>query len=471
MSKVVILGIDGFDPLLVEKWIDYLPNFKEVRNKGSFFTIQSTFPPDSICAWASIFTGKNPAQHGLLESIDYLSEKKYKYAQGYNFEKDTFWDIASNCGKKVCIINPFLAYPAWKVNGVMVSGPVFEGGETTACPAEILDRFQFPSLGGWVDFPEEKELSAFIRKARENTTELAKVSLEMYKEEAPDLFFVTFLTSDRIQHFLWRFMDEGDPTHPGDNPFKDSIRELYILFDQVVGEFMEAIDNETFLLVISDHGHGRRCTHCLNLNEFLRKKRYLFTSTSGVSKSSKIFIEKMKVLILRNFHRFGLQDMMYKMARFVPNRKALKKASYLIDKDKSLAYTSELCSTNPFGGIEIKKGTNYEELRERVIEDIKGLNSHLKEDIVKWVKKREELYQGEYLHRYPDIIFELNDDYGVNWDLFVSLISENYTHRKISGGHKEKAVFAICPRIDESNIVLPTSIIEIKDFILGLLKR
>ncbi|MHA1341449.1 MAG: alkaline phosphatase family protein, partial [Promethearchaeota archaeon] len=59
MSKVVLIGIDGLDPFLIKKWIDCLPNFNKITCENSFFITKSTFPYDSICAWSSIFTGKN----------------------------------------------------------------------------------------------------------------------------------------------------------------------------------------------------------------------------------------------------------------------------------------------------------------------------------------------------------------------------------------------------------------------------
>ncbi|MHA1386553.1 MAG: alkaline phosphatase family protein [Candidatus Helarchaeota archaeon] len=296
--------------------------------------------------------------------------------------------------------------------------------------------------------------------------------MEIYKKISSDLFFITFLSLDRIQHFLWRFMDQNDPTFPGNNCFENSIKEFYELFDKIIGEFMKIIESEVFLIVLSDHGHGRRCTKCLNLNEFLRKKNYLFLKNSGIAginTSIKKLVEKMKVFSLRNFHKLGFQDLAYKIAKFVPNKKSLRKASYLIDKEKSLAYASEFCSTNPFGGIEVNKNDKYEELRNNLIEELDNLNEYLNEDIIRWVKRREELYQGEYLDKYPDIVFELNEEYGINWDLFTSLISENYTHRKISGGHKKEGTLAIWPKIKKIEIEIPTSVIAIKDFILKLL--
>jgi predicted AlkP superfamily phosphohydrolase/phosphomutase len=378
MNKVIVIGIDGMDPCLVERWLEFMPHFKMIRDKGSFYAIQSTYPPDSICAWTSIFTGRNPGAHGLLDSIDYLSQKKMNFEHGYNLEGKTFWDIASSRGKKVCIINPFLAYPAWEVNGVMVSGPVFGSGKTSAYPQEILDRLPFPPLGGWVDFPGEKALKEFILRAKDNTQRLADTSLRAYKQIPSDLFFLTFLTLDRIQHFSWRFTDKEDYTYPGENPFADTIREFYILFDRIVGNFMDVISKDTFLLVLSDHGHRRRCTKYLNLNEFLRKREYLSVNASGVTGSSKKLIEKTKVFTLRTFHKLNLQDFMYKIARLIPHRKTLRKSLYLLDKEKSLAYVYENWGTNSFGGIRVKKGDHYEALRSKIIGEFESLNESLR---------------------------------------------------------------------------------------------
>jgi len=156
MSKVVIIGIDGLDPFLLSKWKNELPNLGSLFVDASEITLNSTFPPDSICAWTSIYTGENPAEHGLLESIDYLANKKLTENEDRSvvFRGKTFWDIAGRNGKTVCVINPFLAYPAWDVNGIMISGPVFEGGEIKACPESILDEYKFPPIGGIVDFPD-----------------------------------------------------------------------------------------------------------------------------------------------------------------------------------------------------------------------------------------------------------------------------------------------------------------------------
>ena len=91
-------------------------------------------------------------------------------------------------------------------------------------------------------------------------------------------------------------------------------------------------------------------------------------------------------------------------------------------------------------------------------------------NVVKWAGRREEIYNGRYKERLPDILFELNGDYGVGMDLYTSPVTINYTHRKISGGHKREAVLLTSGNDDNiKNIQRPGSLVNLKDFILKLL--
>jgi predicted AlkP superfamily phosphohydrolase/phosphomutase len=412
--------------------------------------LKSVFPPDSIPSWITIYTGLPPDEHGVVQSIDYLKKDYRNFSISTNaFQGRTFWDEAGRAGKRVCVINPFMAYPVWKVNGVMVNGPVFVSGEIQSYPPGILtSRSDIPPLGGIVDFPTRKTLKHFVSKTTEDTRHLARFALDLYRSEPWDLFFVSFLTLDRLQHFLWRFCDEDDPTYPGRTEYERAILDLYRELDGIIGEFLKEIRDGHSLLVISDHGHGRRCTSSLNVNEFLRRRGYLKTGIGRAFFLNKNYwIEKLKNNVLQLLFTLKMEEYAYYIGRMLGNPKRYKTSEFVIRKDDSMARLSGFAGMGPFGGIEINEalrteGGLYEAARDSILRDMRELSRVLDGDIFRWIEKREVIFTGEKKDIYPDILFELKENFGVNWSLYVPLITRNPFHRRISGGHTMNGVIA-----------------------------
>jgi predicted AlkP superfamily phosphohydrolase/phosphomutase len=334
----------------------------------------------------------------------------------------------------------------------------------------LLDPKQVPHLGGIPNFPGKRDLGEFIDFNKKNTHHLANIGHKLYDTKEWDLFFIYFLTLDRIKHFLWRYCDHADPTHPGKTEYDNIIKDFYLIYDKVIGDFLQHKKPGTNVLIISDHGHQRRCTKVFNINEFLRRNKWLSMTTSKGG-WWKIIIEKLKVVVLITMDKYNCQDIVFKLVRLIPNREALKKSSYIIDKENSLCFASEFCSTNPAGGIELNEKllkTRDISRHELVNEVIKELNqivdSTTGEKVVEWVRTRESLFKGKNNHKYPPILFNLKEDYGVNWNLFTDLISVNVTHKKISGGHRKKGVFIF----DEPLYQHPMDITKLYSFILKI---
>lgn len=78
IKKCVILGLDGLDPKLAEKFMaeGKLPNFARLRDQGCFKQLASTIPPISPVAWSSFQTGSNPGKHNIF---DFLTRDKHSY--------------------------------------------------------------------------------------------------------------------------------------------------------------------------------------------------------------------------------------------------------------------------------------------------------------------------------------------------------------------------------------------------------
>ncbi|CAD6490156.1 MAG: Type I phosphodiesterase / nucleotide pyrophosphatase [Candidatus Argoarchaeum ethanivorans] len=446
MNKVLMIGIDGLDPILLSKLENKLPNFKKLREEGISIKLESIYPYDSIPIWSSIYTGLTPARHGLLKPINYLKEDDVDINTNI-LSGRTFWDFASSAGKKVCIINPFVAYPPWQVNGVMVSGPLGKEGVPQAFPQTILDTYKIPHLGGiHGKYPLKKDLTKFRERAEKITLDETDFALKILKDYEWDLAFTCFITLDGVEHFFWRYYDDEDPTHPDNNPFENVIIDFYKLFDKIVGKFT-ALDYDT-ILIFSDHGFGMRSVKLVNINEILREKRFLVSKAKNQNNPVNMF-EKVKSKLLDFIYKHDLDDLALELSRFVPTvSKKIQKSSFSIDFKQSMAYTSDLVGMNPCGGINIVAENmgklNYEEVRTLILKEISELKDpDTGKRLMKWLCRREELYSGEYISDYPDIIFELEDGYGVNWSIHTPLISNCYAHKIISGGHKRDATFMI----------------------------
>jgi len=70
-DKVLVLGIDGLDPELLQAYVDrgLLPNFKRLISEGYFKPLQTSMPPLSPVAWSTFITGMDPGGHGIFDFI------------------------------------------------------------------------------------------------------------------------------------------------------------------------------------------------------------------------------------------------------------------------------------------------------------------------------------------------------------------------------------------------------------------
>lgn len=69
--RVVILGFDGVEPLIVDQMLadGRLPNLQQLKTQGSYQRLRSSLPPQSPSAWTSFATCQNPGAHGIYDYI------------------------------------------------------------------------------------------------------------------------------------------------------------------------------------------------------------------------------------------------------------------------------------------------------------------------------------------------------------------------------------------------------------------
>lgn len=473
--RVLVVGIDGMDPEVVESLGEKVPFLTRCASFGDG-RMTSVFPPDSIPAWASILTGLREDEHGVFGHIDYLSQKTPDSTGGYasSLSGRTFFDAASAQGKRVCVLNPFLAYPPWEVNGAMVSGPLALEAPVLASGNALLEvPSSAPIIGGIEEFPRRNETQPFIDRTAADIDALTDYAACAFAVEPFDLGFVTYLQLDRAQHFLWRFADSGDVTHPRASPFTESIALFYQQLDAACARLACATAAE-HVVVLSDHGHGRRCERVVNINEVLRRVGIVRTVGGERPWATKgYWLQKAKIAVLNGAWTLGMEEEAFAIARKLPNKKELKTSSYLHDRTGNLAAASAIGGTNPFGGVDINSGNvgaaglDAESVTERVAETLRAVTIHGESPFL-WIKRREELYDGPFAEEFPAVLFEMKPRYGVGWDLLGPIEGPNVMHRRISGGHRREGFLGVT-NAQEVGGASSATVIDVAPTVLGLL--
>ena len=391
----------------------------------------------------------------------------------------TFWDIAGRQGKRVCVILPFLGYPVWPVNGIMVAKSAIKD-DVQIFPESLSEEYNLSLLNTVRGFPGRKaKLDRYLERQKELASHKLDFALNMLARDRWDLFFFYSGIIDSIHHRFWRYCDENDPSYPGPNPYQDVIKDFYILHDQIVGRLIDAVDSDTAVILLSDHGHGMRPVKLLNVNELLRQKELLAPrATSMTGKGVVHTIEKAKRSALDFISRHDMGNTAARLLRLFPAAKKLYTSPLSIDWNKTLAYVTDLSGVKsyPYGGINITKenlaGKDYEELRDWIINEIREIRDPDNgERLVNLICRREELYSGEYLDRYPDIILELRDDWGIGWAINDSLFSTSPSHNLMPGSHKLHSPVFFISNIGERKVARKDiELVDVAPTVLDLLE-
>lgn len=141
---VVVLGFDGVDPRLLERWMQAgdLPNLQILAKEGGLRPLGSTSPPNSPVAWSSFATGWHPSQHGVFGFLrrdpgNYLpgtapySIKPPGFTPGgyreptavSNRQGEAFWETLDSRGLPTTLLFVPYAYPPPEMkHGRILSG-------------------------------------------------------------------------------------------------------------------------------------------------------------------------------------------------------------------------------------------------------------------------------------------------------------------------------------------------------------
>lgn len=465
LSKVLIIGLDGATWTVLEPYIQkgLLPNLARLRSQGCWGELRSTLPPLTAPAWSSFLTGKNPGSHGVFHFIpldDIPSDQKDldpEIVDGRSIKSSTLWDILGHHERKVGVINVPMSYPPRPVNGFMITcmltppgAPVFTyppqlSQEITDYQID-LDRFieQKPFARDMQGERQKRIVKPSLQlmdEFYEMEEKRARTTLSLMESEPWDAFMVVFTATDRMGHYLWPYhLAEGNVLElPEGKELHEAIVRFYQRLDEHIGALIEKAGPGTSVIVMSDHGMGPIYSKNTHWNNWLYKKGYLSIEKSSIKTPDGWML------------RLGLpRDRVRRLAQLVPGlsnsrvaEKARKAETASIDFANTKAYYVRIF--DPVGGIWInERGEAKQALQDEIIEKLRNeaVDPATGQPIVRWVFRREEVYQGPFTQNMPDIILVMYPDYGSSDRLsnYSSLVTDR-PHIDDPGGHHMEGVF------------------------------
>jgi len=160
-GRVIVLGLDGLSPEVVEKMMQEacLPSFSRLKEKGFYSSLKTTNPPISPVAWSSFQTGVNPAKHNIFDFLGrdlktclpilsfsriakpgrILRIGRYRFPLSKPaitlFRKSkAFWTILGENGVPATVLRVPVTFPPEKFKGLMLSAmgtPDLKGSQGT----------------------------------------------------------------------------------------------------------------------------------------------------------------------------------------------------------------------------------------------------------------------------------------------------------------------------------------------------
>jgi len=279
--RVAVIGLDCAEPRLVfDRWREQLPNLSRLMDAGTWGPLRSVDPPITVPAWSCMMTGRDPGELGIY---GFRNRSEHDYgslvvADSGTVGVERVWDHLSRAGKHVIVVGVPQTSPPVPVNGELVS--CFLTGDPRrdpyTYPGEL--RAEIESLVGSyrVDVRSfrSEERDRILAEVYEMTEQRFTVCRHLLDTRPWDFFMMVEIGLDRMHHAFWRFMDPEHPRHEPEHRYRDAIRNYYIYLDEEIGDLLERFDQNTTVLVVSDHGarpmHGAIC-----INEWLVQEGYL----------------------------------------------------------------------------------------------------------------------------------------------------------------------------------------------------
>jgi predicted AlkP superfamily phosphohydrolase/phosphomutase len=266
-KKALIIGIDGLPRELLVEMIEKgaMEGLRRIVETGYLiYPMKASLPEISSVSWTSFMTGRNPGEHGIF-GFTHLRPASYDlhFTNSKDIKVPTFWQYLSSKGKikKTLVLNVPNTYPAFPIEGLIVSGFVAVDFERAVYPSSYIPFLR--SMDYMIDVDAEKareDKRAFYNDILKSLTIRGKACLSLFDREPWDLAIFCLTETDRLHHFF--FDEKESPT----------FETVYRIIDQILSDLYQkarkAWGDDFLFMIVSDHGFSLLQQE-VNLNAYL----------------------------------------------------------------------------------------------------------------------------------------------------------------------------------------------------------
>jgi predicted AlkP superfamily phosphohydrolase/phosphomutase len=277
--KILVLGLDCAAPDLL-LGDERLTNLRRLMAFGTYGKLESVIPPITVPAWMCLSTSQDPGSlgvYGFRNRTDH-SYSGLSIVNSKNIQELAIWDQIAREGKRSILIGVPPSFPPRKVNGICVSCFMTPDTQKSVFthPPEIQQEIN--ALVG--EYPADVKGFRTENKdwLRDQIFEMSRkqftVVRHFIQNKEWDYFHFVDIGLDRIHHGFWQYQDPLHVEYDPASPYRSVVGDYYLHLDEQIGQVLELLDNDTAILVVSDHG-AQRLDGGFCVNEWLVREGLL----------------------------------------------------------------------------------------------------------------------------------------------------------------------------------------------------
>lgn len=284
MKKVILIGWDGADWRIIHPLLDAgkMPNLERMIREGVMGNLSTLYPSLSPMLWTSIATGKRPFKHGILGFIEPdPSGTGIRPITNISRKCRALWNIMTLNGLKSVVVGWWPSHPAEPINGVMVSNHYQRAVAPFGKPWPMKPGTVYPerlnrNLAQLRIHPQELDVGLIlnflprlseidqdkdhrvenIAKIIADCMNINRAATAIMDHEPWDFAAIYY---DGIDHFCHGFINYYPPRLPWVKKedfelYKNVVESGYIYHDILLGTLLERVDNDSVVILVSDHG-------------------------------------------------------------------------------------------------------------------------------------------------------------------------------------------------------------------------